>query len=631
MNRKTTRAFEPPVFVFWARFACAVGLAAIASCSDPMPPDATRVTKKIELDFEENCPADSTWLPNTPPLRMFVPPPHPDTECPFYRGAYQNFLIAAQPLANGDPALVQYPTLDDAFVSATPHFTRNTGGLTHVPGGPAGTGRAWLGAIRQAGERQILIDRDHHTLYYGLHMNQAFVDFIQANNLETVDGIMSVDKNLSFPAGLVEFKTAWKDVDPQDFPNGVVPPPGNAYPGDPGDYSNYITTMAWIPHLHQDPNTMIVEEDPDNPVLRKMALVAIHCVYTLPGHPEFVWGSVQHVNTQAIDPGVMTFAGVRVMGAPDSQPDGIGPGGMAALPEDTDPQNGSVSAAASSRDFLLYAHDTPENVADQQGVYTNAELNFDEATQSFPGQSTPVYRMFPGSKSNDLAPDGAVFSLNSNIGALFDQAQGLDPHDKRMNYRLVAAVWLDKPAFFGLGQDGQGASFQNDSSSPLVIDPGGYPGVSEGTFCGVPLDGTHTSGDSPNASGANNTVPGCETRADLLRPAPDGTVINPGQLFQDHDPDLGGTDSPFSILGGEDRLSSAAMETFTQNGQFNNCFTCHNTKPITANGTSQDLAPNAAPLIPFAANINVSHLFSEFILREQEEAAALAAAPASGN
>ena len=65
--------------------------------------------------------------------------------------------------------------------------------------------------------------------------------------------------------------------------------------------------------------------------------------------------------------------------------------------------------------------------------------------------------MFPGSKSNDWQPDGAVFSLNSNLNYAFSQAisRGIDPKvDKRQNYRLVAAVWLDKPNFFGLEYPG---------------------------------------------------------------------------------------------------------------------------------------------------------------------------------
>jgi hypothetical protein len=659
------------------------GIAAlVCGCKDPTSfdnsvhaPDAASPEGGAALVLNEDCPAGDDWLPPgggpPPPVPMRTPPPHPDTECPFYRGAYQNFLIATVPLQNGDPAIVRYATLDDAFTSQFPHLTRNTGNPSADPyansGGAAAaakvrsavapTGRAWLGAVRQAGQRNILIDPNHHTLYYGLHMNQAFVDFIKSNHLETKDAILHVDPNLAFPPGLVEFKTAWKDIDPRDFPNkagklgtvdGVVPPPGDPnnpiLMGDPGDYSNYITTTAWIPWLHQNPTTHVIDEDPDHPVQRKMALVAIHCVYTYPGHPEFVWGSIQHVNRNVIDPAPLTYAGVNILGAPDTQPDTTGPGGMPALPSLTDEQNSKVTDAPSMFNYLLFKGATPENGGNQ--AIADRDLVFDEATQSFPMQTTSVYRMFPGSKSNVLQPDSAVFSLNSNINVLFDSAlaaKSIDPAvDKRQYYRLVAAIWMDKPAFFGLGEkqaDGTypGLSLQNDSTNPLVVGaqqkpPNIFPQVSQGTFCGTPLDPSNTSGDMPNADGTNNTVPGCFTRADDLQLSgapspnaePDGGPINP---LDDYTNQVIGTDSTFSILGGEDRLSSTAMETFTQNGQFHNCFACHNTQPITTNGTPVPAGcENGGPgcpaiLIAKAAKLNVSHLFSEFVLREQEEAA----------
>jgi hypothetical protein len=406
--------------------------------------------------------------------------------------------------------------------------------------------------------------------------------------------------------------------------------------------------MAWLPYLTQTSDG-VVHEDADHPVLRKVALVAFHSVYTLPGHPELIWGSIQHVNIYATDPGPIAYAGVSVLGAPDSQPNNNGPGGVATLPDPNDPQNTNQTAVASMSNYLLYKGGTPANKADQP--INTSDLHFDEATQSFPGQGaqSSVYRMFPGSKSNDLAPDGAVFSLNSNISYAFAQAisQGLDPKvDKRQNYRLVAAVWLDKPNFFGLeypgpapglGPDGQqrigdtpqGETFQNDDTNPLVIgatkDPVVlYPDVSQGVTCGTPLDSKVTSGNDPNATGANNTTPSCGTRADALH-----VGDNPSNLYKGKQKDgtfgvpLVGTDYEFSILGGEDRLSSTAMETFTQNNGFRNCFTCHNTKPVNVNGVPAQRSddPNDV-LLSKPALINVSHLFSEFLLQDRERTAA---------
>jgi hypothetical protein len=667
-----------------------------------------------EQTFNEECMPSDDWIPGPGlppvPVRMFTPPPHPDSECPFYRGAYQNFMIAMNPLGSGagavgqqpsDPLIVNYPTIDDAFQFTHSHLPRNsgtppTGYSTQeawhnaVASGPA-TGRCWLGAVRQAGYRNVLIDQDNHTIYYGLHMNQAFYDFIQQNHLNTVAGVLTVPQNLALPPGLVEFKTAWKDVDPQDFPdangnygtpNGVVPPPpegdfainggnknymiptGMGTPGlptvgrSPTWDANYITTMAWVPYLTQNSSGVIIE-DCNHPILRKVALVAIHAVYTLPDHPEFIWGSIQHVDLNAYDPAAIAFAGVNIQGAPDTQPDTTGPGGTPALPSLSDPQNSMVTAPPSMNNYLLYHGGTPENQANQ--AVPLGMLKFDEATQSFPNQGAKesVYRMFPGSKADRLSPDTAVFSLNSNLNALYGNAimaKNIDPTiDKRFNYRLVSAVWMDKPYFFGIVYPGTplaaqvaagsaapvGVSLQNDDgTNPLVAGllqtpPNLYPSVSQGNFCGTPLDNTRTSGDSPNATGANNTVSGCSTRADDLAWGDDPSTLYKSVFSQGFGPSdgpndagpagippifAGGTDYEFSLLAGEDRLSSTAMETFTQNGTFHNCFACHNTQPISTNGVPLGaMGAGGIPLLSRPAMINVSHLFSEFVLRDSTE------------
>ena len=104
---------------------------------------------------------------------MFDPLPHPASECPFYRGGWQNFLVATQPDGSGAPAFLSYPTIDTVFTPKTPR--------------PAN--RSFLGLVKQAGGRQILIDQNNNTLYYGIHVNQAYADFIHANGLDTADAL----------------------------------------------------------------------------------------------------------------------------------------------------------------------------------------------------------------------------------------------------------------------------------------------------------------------------------------------------------------------------------------------------------------------------------------------------------
>src|SRR3954469_22506747 len=87
---------------------CLLAGGLLAGCSDPAPPNTTPVQVIREL---EDCAASDDWLPSTPELHMFNPLPHPTTECPFYRGGWQNFLVAMQPDATGRPAILDYPTI----------------------------------------------------------------------------------------------------------------------------------------------------------------------------------------------------------------------------------------------------------------------------------------------------------------------------------------------------------------------------------------------------------------------------------------------------------------------------------------------------------------------------------------
>jgi hypothetical protein len=161
--------------------------------------------------------------------------------------------------------------------------------------------------------------------------------------------------------------------------------------------------------------------------------------------------------------------------------------------------------------------------------------------------------MFPASKSNTVHPDDAISSLNRNVEALFASAS-VAAADKRGHYRLVGAVWMDKPEHFT-----NDASLQNDDTSPFFDQPGFVEDITEN-----------------------------------------------------------GTDSEFSILAGEDRLSSTAMESFTQSpAAFPNCFSCHSTQAITARGIPLDQDRNGV-LVLEPKLLNVSHVLSQFVIEERE-------------
>jgi hypothetical protein len=523
MNRNMSQLLRVAVY--------ALGLAAVA-CSDPFAKTSPPPPPPLE-----DCATSTEWLPNTPPVALFEPLPHPTTECPFYRGGWQNFLIAMQPIdSKGTPALLQFPTIDTGFTPKVPHPTN----------------RSFLGDIKQAGKREIVIDQNGNTLYYGIHMNQAFVDFIHANKLDTAKAIQAYPddptlKNLFFPAGVAEFKSAWQLVE------------GDAatIAAQTADYVSMVTT---VPTIHQDPTTGEITEDRDTPRTVTVRLLAIHVVFTLPGHPEFVWASFEHT-----------------MGAPDaSAKDGkrnVAPTLEGMNPSDMDPTNHNVTIpVATSGDYLLYKLGTAANEANAS--IAEKDLHLDATKQKFLNpsdgspQQTSIYRMFAASKSNTVDADDAVTSLNNNVEALFAQMQStLVPNDKRGNYRLLGAQWMDKPRYFILD-----SPLQNDQNSPMITGP-------------------HID------------------QAGKMVPAVDPTVFA-NAIIAD------GSDSEFSILAGEDRMSSTAMESFTQPpGGFNNCFTCHNTQSITANGVPLNRDKSGIELLK-PGLLNVSHVISQFVLEE---------------
>jgi hypothetical protein len=301
-----------------------------------------------------------------------------------------------------------------------------------------------------------------------------------------------------------------------------------------------------VPTLSQGANGVITE-DKDNPREIRAALLALHVVYTLPGHPEFIWGSFEH---SIASPDISAADGKR----------DVAPTFFGRNPSNADPDNLQVTDVVARVDSKLYRAGTPVNRANQ--AISEADLRLDAATQSFPGQQTSIYRMFPASKSHSVDPDAALSSLNFNVGKLFEsKTTSLSRVDKRRFYRQIGSIWMDKPDYFALN-----SPLANDLSSPLVARGG--------------------------------------DRA-LQKEAQDDLAINGG-------------DSDFSILAGEDRLSSTAMESYTQAPtSFPNCFSCHNTQAVTARGIPAN-RDTESPVLLQAKRINVSHVFSQFVLEETQ-------------
>jgi hypothetical protein len=260
-------------------------------------------------------------------------------------------------------------------------------------------------------------------------------------------------------------------------------------------------------------------------------MLAIHVVFTIPGHPEFIWSTFEATDLQGnslVAPSANDLP-ARLSKTPLVQTlDQRGFGGFQLCPvPEKQPDHG---------------HRCPIG----QNANGVTPMSFNEATQKFV-RPTPVHRVYRGSVSHVTDLDDAVVQLNEAVHARFNNRmlpamqQPNRNIDRRGSYTLIGAVWQDIPKkSFAAGK-----VLVNDPNNPDVI--------------------------------AN------------------------------------GPESPASITGGEDRLSSTAMESFTQpDTAFPNCFSCHDTRGATAKGVPFD-RDQGAPILVEAKQINVSHVFNEFV------------------
>ena len=416
-------------------------------------------------------------------LRPLAAPgqPLPD-DCGFYKWAWQTFLFATQPRA-GKPAFLSEPTFEDVFkAKESPLFADQQPNLLSLAPRSSKVSNKdesrhfRMNDLLQAGSQQVLVDPHGNVVWYAIHLNKTYQSFVDDYGLVDRKTLDHVPVDLTFRTGSVELKSAWQIVK------------------DPAP-KNYITTKALIPVFRTTPEGDIVK-DGDKTRIVTVALLGIHVVGTIEGHPEFIWSTFEHVSHRPKD-------WVRDV-APDAKVNAEP--GKPVLVEKRAPAYTLYPSAPTNPLAPPVA-----NANNGNGIYN---LKLDAKTQTFTPTSS-VYRQFPGSKSDDSTVDDAIVSLNADIERIFETS---DATDVRSNYQLVGAIWFNTP--------------EEDFKAGLnFMDEAGKP-----------------------------------------RKQP--------------------------LFGGEDRLSSTTMESFTQSADsFPNCFSCHNTESVSG------VAPS---------RLNVSHALSKF-------------------
>jgi hypothetical protein len=417
------------------------------------PSKTSRVISRQSDDDSTNpnaavqCSANPSWL-EQPNLNALFNAPAPlrhdqnnGPDCPFYQAAWQVFLYATHPAKAPDGSTVprflvspEFFTIEQTFgESKSSNFPSKEArwtlslavkSLQRANSSNPSSDPAIAAGVAQAGSLSPAVDQNGNPLYYAIHFNKVIKEFFaqpdpQKPNLRllTVNDLKAAQqdpgfKNLEFPAGSIEIKSAWQIV------SDAKPPAG------------CFTARAGVPTLKvqtDDHGKARLVDSGKPPTTRTVALIGIHIVFALKGHPEFIWSTFEHVDANA---------------NPDTAP--------SAAQNPTIPPGPTQYLPSPVANFLLFKTGTQFAAANQ--VVTPADIlaNFDEGTQSFTKTGTPfqtsIYRVYRASKAdNKQQIDDEVQAVNDSMTRIFNGPAFNPRSDQRNRYRLVGAVWMDNP------------------------------------------------------------------------------------------------------------------------------------------------------------------------------------------
>lgn len=235
------------------------------------------------------CTAPSSWFPTTPqPVNFAV---SSTSNCSFHQYAWQQFLWLTQDsdADSSQPNFLTFAYPQDLFVTSPlpyPGRAEGTSMLRLIPRDIKNEDD-FFGAesINQAGSGGVLIDQQGQVVFYAQLLNETWYDFAVDSGYNLPAKRAAAPDSLNFPTGgtgSLELKTAWRVAQTAD--STFIP---NAS-------SRFITTQGMVPtvtiqngEVHADTTKMIPAT---------LALVGMHVVGTVNGHPEFIWASFEHVD-----------------------------------------------------------------------------------------------------------------------------------------------------------------------------------------------------------------------------------------------------------------------------------------------------------------------------------------------
>ncbi len=353
--------------------------------------------------------------------------PNPNnTKCDFYKWAQQMFLWVASPVAGSG-----YGSSGGIVLDSPLFFDVNLNTNTAFVNGPAANTFALrsskpekIFAGGQAGGSDTLLSLNGSLVYFGVEINDVYAWFNTAVNSSVLPAGTPFPSTKAELAKIVayaaknktklpdanaltmELKTAW--IDAATLPN-------------PQDY---ITIQSTVPNYQPIKDNSVWAIGKPTRVAKTLALVGIHVVGSVHGHPELVWATFEHKNNAPNDDFYSTEKGKAQLNPYNSV------GSWSFM------QNGGSREGSLIAQMKVCGQD---GTGSCQGISSGNIVATNTINQVIPNN---VYRSNPWG-SLPGAHDSATVNNNDQLIWLNRDANTkLDKlHDVRANYFEVGAVW----------------------------------------------------------------------------------------------------------------------------------------------------------------------------------------------
>jgi hypothetical protein len=391
-------------FLFPLLFGASIVSSALPALAQTYTPIAVSPTPSPA----PSCPTGFGWAENLVQFTKYPAPPFPTqdtannpvTDCAFHQWSWEAFVWATAIGPDGRARFTGLRNVDELGKAASAKKGPKPLGLKPRDLKPSGPRQNPPGDEPAQAGGGILVDQNGQILWYSVHMNDIYYQFLQ--KYSGLNAYGKANPKLTFPLGAAVFKASWQIV-----PDGTTP-------------TGVYTEKTTVPPLINNPKGGIMIDPKGTPRKVTVALVGLHVVGVTVHHPEFLWATFE-----------------QVQNAPDL----------------ADPNGYNSSAPVSNQSFTFYAAGTAAKDCNPNPKSTSLKVS-DPVKQTV----APIINAF-----RQYATGGEDAEGNKEIEAINTGGQGemaslgkANPPQPAetvwANYKLIGTLWI-KPDTLTPGVD----------------------------------------------------------------------------------------------------------------------------------------------------------------------------------